>query len=106
MASHEGGHGPDGCYIHQSSDSIRAKDNHMAHMQLIFRKTAKPPTIECYAGSELNRAPLNFAAVMERRLREERQAKKDRDEIHRTREANKAGIRVPHELLKDIRYDY
>eukprot|EP00972_Heterocapsa_arctica_P034016 5007109-Heterocapsa_arctica.AAC.1 len=43
---------------------------------------------------------------MDERLQEERQARKAKDDSYRAREYERTGLRVPHNLLKETRYEY
>eukprot|EP00972_Heterocapsa_arctica_P013979 2061559-Heterocapsa_arctica.AAC.1 len=43
---------------------------------------------------------------MDERLLEERQARKAKDDSYRAREYERTGLRVPHNLLKETRYEY
>eukprot|EP00972_Heterocapsa_arctica_P105689 15570702-Heterocapsa_arctica.AAC.1 len=60
---------------------------------MIYREKVHPPTIECYVDDELNFDDMHFNDTMDRKMKEERQEKKARDEAYRVREHAKTGIR-------------
>eukprot|EP00972_Heterocapsa_arctica_P111296 16386482-Heterocapsa_arctica.AAC.1 len=68
-----------------------------------------PPTVEIYVtdGMLPNAGHgVDFPMVMDDKLATERQARKDRNAEHRRIEHERVGVLIPHEFLKDTKFDY